>query len=470
MADIEAPSHAGRNVVLVLILLAIIAAAVVLTRGGTPAVTAKTWPQAVGRQVTLHLTVRDGMGVRAVRVYYRQGGKTLPVARAGAGGRHWLTAPAAEQQVTLAAKIGARDVPGLKDGPAVLIVHAVAGNLRGSAITLRRKLEVQTQPPVITPLTTQQYIHQGGCEMVIYRLSEPGGASAAGVKSGVRFDGNYFPGYPVPGGAKGTRFAMFAMPFNAPLTAVPRLVAQDAAGNRTVSNFPVETFASHYRTRTFKITNAFISRVVTPIIRNTPGLQMPSTPLGEFLLVNGKLRRREARELARVSHTSVHRFLWHGGFLPLPHSAVEARFADHRLDTYHGKVVQQDYHLGYDLASVEHAPIPAANAGRVVWTKYFGIYGNSVLIDHGYGLMTLYGHMNDFSVKPGQMVAKGQIIGHTDSTGLATGDHLHFSVLLDGVQINPVDWWDAGWVKSRIEAKLKAYGDTGAPLTAAAGE
>ena len=115
-------------------------------------------------------------------------------------------------------------------------------------------------------------------------------------------------------------------------------------------------------------------------------------------------------------------------------------------------------------------PRPAANAGRVLWTKYFGIYGNSVLIDHGYGLMTLYGHMNDFSVKPGQMVAKGQIIGHTDSTGLATGDHVHFSILLDGVEINPVDWWDAGWVKSRMEAKLKAYGDTGAPITAAAGQ
>ncbi|MGH9533230.1 MAG: M23 family metallopeptidase [Terriglobales bacterium] len=470
MADLDAPSHAGRNVVLALIVLIIIFFAVVLGRGRAPAIIAKAWPAAVGRHLTLPLTVRDAAGVRAVRVEYLQGGKTLTVARAGSGVRYWLSAPVAERQLTLAARIGAGDVAGLKDGPAVLVVRAVAANLRGATTTLRRPVLVRTQPPMISPLTTRLYIHQGGCQMVVYRLAEPGGGSLAGVRSGVRFDGHFFPGYRLRGATPGTRFALFAMPYNAPLSALPRLVARDQAGNQAVANFPVTTLASHYRTRPFRVSDAFIAQVVTPIIRNTPGLQMPATPLAEFLLVNGPLRQSDARQLARVSHVSAHRFYWRGAFLPLPHSAVEARFADHRLDMYDGKVVQQDDHLGYDLASVEHAPIPAANAGRVVWAKYFGIYGNSVLIDHGYGLMSLYGHMNDFAVHPGQMVRKGQIIGHTDSTGLAAGDHLHFSMLLDGVQMNPVDWWDASWVRSRIGAKLRAFGGPNVAPAATAGQ
>lgn len=462
MADLDAPSHAGRNAVLVLIVLVIVFFAVEFSRGGAPVISAPAWPQAVGGHLTVPVRIRAAMGVKDVRAYYRQNGQTLPVTRAGRGGAHWLAAPAAARQLDLELQIGAAQVRGLHDGPAVLVITAQAGNPRGSQATVRRPVLVRTQPPRIIPLSQQQYIHQGGSALVVYRLQEPGGGSVAGITSGVELDGHFFPGYALPGAAAGICFALFAMPYDAPLTAIPRLVARDPAGNQTVTNFPVEVLASHWRTRAFQVTNAFIARVVTPILRNTPGLKMPPTLLGEFLLVNGPLRRQEAAELAQASRHTAHRFLWSGRFLALPHSAVEARFADHRLDMYDGKMVQQDFHLGYDLASVEHAPIPAANAGRVVWTKYFGIYGNSVLIDHGYGLMTLYGHMNDFTVKPGETVRKGQIIGHTDSTGLATGDHLHFSVLVDGVQTDPLDWWDAGWVRQRIEAKLQAFG--GGPL------
>lgn len=469
MADFDAPSHAGRNVVLVLIVLAIIFFAVEFSRGGAPRVSAQAWPRAVGAHRIITVRIAAGMGVRAVRVYYLQGGKTLPVLQAGSGRSHWLAAPAAERRLNLTLRLGAAAVSGLHNGPAVLVVSAQAGNPRGSRVTLRRPVLVRTQPPRIIPLSPFQYVHQGECGMVIYRLHEPGGGSLQGVASGVRVDGDFFPGYPLPGGAADMRFAIFAIPYDAPLTAIPRLVAHDQAGNDTEVNFPVRTLASHYRTRPFVVTDAFIARIVTPIIQNTPGLKMPPTLLGEFLLVNGQLRRQDAAQLAAASHDTVPRFLWHGRFLALPHAAVEARFADHRLDIYKGKVVQQDDHLGYDLASVEHAPIPAANAGRVVWTKYFGIYGNSVLIDHGYGLMSLYGHMNDFAVHPGEMVRKGQIIGHTDSTGLAAGDHLHFSVLLDGVQVNPMDWWDPVWVQHRIEGPLQAFRTTPEPAAVAAG-
>ncbi|MGH7442215.1 MAG: M23 family metallopeptidase, partial [bacterium] len=227
--------------------------------------------------------------------------------------------------------------------------------------------------------------------------------------------------------------------------------------NQVTVNFGVKTFPKVFRSRTLEISDDFIARTVMPIIANTPSLSDQGDPLKNFLMVNQGLRKTDTAELIAASAHSEPRFLWQGAFTQLGNSMVEAAFADHRSYRYHGQIVDQEDHLGYDLAAVRHTPVLAGNAGRVIWAKYFGIYGNAVLIDHGYGLMSLYAHLNDFQVKPGQMVSKGQLIAHSDSTGLAGGDHLHFSMLLDGVQVNPLEWWDPHWVQGRIMAPLQAF-------------
>jgi murein DD-endopeptidase MepM/ murein hydrolase activator NlpD len=71
-----------------------------------------------------------------------------------------------------------------------------------------------------------------------------------------------------------------------------------------------------------------------------------------------------------------------------------ASFADRRSYVYRGQTVDQQDHLGLDMAGVSHAPVPASNDGVVVLARFFGIYGNAVVIDHGYGLMSLYGHLS----------------------------------------------------------------------------
>jgi len=79
-----------------------------------------------------------------------------------------------------------------------------------------------------------------------------------------------------------------------------------------------------------------------------------------------------------------------------------------------------------------------------------------VAIDHGYGLQSIYGHLSRIGVKLGDMVKKGQMIGRSGSTGLAGGDHLHFSMQLDGVQVNPVEWWDEQWIEDRVLSRLSS--------------
>ena len=121
---------------------------------------------------------------------------------------------------------------------------------------------------------------------------------------------------------------------------------------------------------------------------------------------------------------------------------------------YNGKDVDQQDHLGFDLASVTHAELEAANRGQVVLARYFGIYGNAVVIDHGFGLMSLYGHMSAIDVVEGQTVGRGEVIGRSGQTGLAGGDHLHFTLLIHGQPVNPVEWWDPAWIRDRFAAKL----------------
>jgi len=121
---------------------------------------------------------------------------------------------------------------------------------------------------------------------------------------------------------------------------------------------------------------------------------------------------------------------------------------------YDGQSVDQQDHLGFDLASTSRAEIPAANDGTVVLARYFGIYGNAVVIDHGFGLLSLYGHLSNLAVEEGQKVERGQAIGRSGATGLAGGDHLHFTILLHGLAVNPREWWDGHWIHDRLELKL----------------
>ena len=149
---------------------------------------------------------------------------------------------------------------------------------------------------------------------------------------------------------------------------------------------------------------------------------------------------------------------WQGVFMRLPRSATRAGFGDKRTYHYGGKRVDQQTHLGIDLASISNSPVPAANAGKVVYAQRLGIYGRTVVIDHGWGLFSMYAHLNSFEVKEGELVQKGDIIGSTGTSGLAGGDHLHFSVLVQGVFVNPLEWWDPTWIQNNITNKFSSDG------------
>ncbi len=132
-----------------------------------------------------------------------------------------------------------------------------------------------------------------------------------------------------------------------------------------------------------------------------------------------------------------------------------SNFAEPRTYVDGGRTVDTQVHVGFDLASTKLSPVPAANAGQVAFVGPLTIYGNTVILDHGLGLQTLYAHLSSIAVKAGDAVTKGQELGRSGTTGLAVGDHLHFEVLVSGVSVTPLEWWDGKWIRDRVNKPLK---------------
>jgi murein DD-endopeptidase MepM/ murein hydrolase activator NlpD len=159
-----------------------------------------------------------------------------------------------------------------------------------------------------------------------------------------------------------------------------------------------------------------------------------------------------------VAAKTADRPLWEGAFLQPRNTKVFSNFAESRTYVYKGQAVDTQVHFGFDLASTKQMPVPAANKGVVLYASPLTIYGNTVIVDHGLGLMTLYGHLSAIAVKPGDTVDKGQELGRSGNTGLAIGDHLHYEVLVHGMSVTPLEWWDAKWIRDRVSGPLQAAG------------
>ena len=231
-----------------------------------------------------------------------------------------------------------------------------------------------------------------------------------------------------------------------------------------------DVFDKSFKRSRIEVDDKFMQRVVPEILAHAPELKLdPANATGAgllpaFLRINGDLRRLNAERITELTGSTAPTRLWSGPFVQLGNSQVEAGFADRRTYVYQGKDVDQQVHLGFDLAVTSAVAVVAANAGKVVNASWLGIYGNCVVIDHGMGVASLYGHLSSIDVKVGDSVTRLQTIGRSGMTGLAGGDHLHFTMLVNAHAVNPVEWWDSHWIQDRVERKLSEAGGT--PTTA----
>ncbi len=327
---------------------------------------------------------------------------------------------------------------GLKDGDAKIIVELRRFYLLKDSFEVSAK--VDTQPPRVQLLYAPYVILQGGSGGIRAKLSEPADLF-------VEVGGRRFRSYDV---GNGVRIALFGVPVDTSTRDVVKVVAIDEVGNRTVIPLGTGIKRNHFKSMRIELRGK--ERIMIPKLKTILGGDNEELSFVElFKKVNEEVRRENEKKIAQIGSKSAGQRLWRGRFLQLRNSKVISRYGEKRTYTYGGRVVSRSRHMGYDLASVKNAKVPAANSGVVVFAGDLGIYGNTVIIDHGYGLMSLYAHLADFRVKVGDKVRKGQVIGYTDTTGLAFGDHLHFGVLVGGYEVTPLEWWDRKWIRTRIE-------------------
>jgi murein DD-endopeptidase MepM/ murein hydrolase activator NlpD len=420
--------------------------------GPAPEVQISPSAKAIGMRGSVLVTASaGGRGLAGLRVELEQKGKTTVVARAEQRPlKAWAFRGPHKTKEQLHADVGRHAVPDLAAGEAIVRVVAERAPTwlrHPDPVVKELKLPVRLAPPTLALLSSQHYVAQGGSGVVVYRAQDT--ASRDGVRCGSWF----FPGRPLPGGS-GERFAIFGVPWDMGDSKSIRLIAEDDAGNVSEVAFVDQFFPKPPRNDTVQLQDEFLSRVVSEIMAQTPGLSDRGSVLDNYLQINRDLRARNAAELVELSRQSEPRFVWKEPFLPLHNAQVMASFADQRTYLYGGRTVDNQTHLGYDLAVTAQTPVTAANRGVVKLARYFGIYGNTVVLDHGFGVMTLYAHLSSIDVKDGQQIERGGIVGRTGRTGLAGGDHLHFTTLVGGLPVRPTEWWDPHWIHDRLALRL----------------
>ena len=365
----------------------------------------------------------------------------------------------ANGRIRLERSVGKRQFPELQAGEARIVVNAVRPvlfGLRTAAAEASRNVQVRLTPPQIAVRSAFHFINYGGSEMVVYRVTPEDAVS------GVRVGNVEYPGYPAEGAGitnpePGLRVAFFAMLWNQEETTPISVFARDTLGNEGSSSFDYRVVPKKFRDSRIPIDDRFLGKVVPAILQNSPELKVanPSDLVASFLSINRDLRKQNNETIAALAQKSAPKILWQGAFRQLSNTAVEAGFADRRTYVYKNDSIDQQTHLGFDLASTSAAPVESANSGQVMFAGWLGIYGNCVIVDHGMGLQSLYAHLSSIEVKVGDNVRIKQTLGRSGATGMAGGDHLHFTMLLGGNPVTPVDWWSAQWVQDRIVRKLR---------------
>ena len=383
----------------------------------------------------------EGTGVESLRIWLVSGSTTHELFNETYAGSVFLGASLnIQRSVEVSVRPGEL---GLADGRAVLHVEATDYSWSGNVTRVEIPIIIDTQPPRISLEGGLTYVRRGGTEAVVYRVNEEQ------AEHHVELGEQVFRGFTHPQDPE-LRVALYALSPETELGRKPQVVAIDRAGNRTTVTVPIEVIERAFPVDEIALSESFMQAKVIELLGDSEGRDT----LEAYLGINREMRAENARQIREICERASAEKLWSGAFLQLPGSRVGARFAERRTYTYGGREVDTQIHQGYDLASTSHAPVPAANDGVVIYADTLGIYGNTVILDHGLGLFSLYGHLAELAVEKGKAVARGEFLGATGTTGLAGGDHLHFAILVGGVFVDPLEFFDARWIREHLDPKL----------------
>jgi murein DD-endopeptidase MepM/ murein hydrolase activator NlpD len=414
---------------------------------------------AAGRDVAVSLR-DEGMGLKQIRARLIHAKGESEISAETLQGSWFSGGPETEREFQIHLDPKAL---GLADGSARLAIDAWDWSWRGNQTSVEVPIEIDRVPPRIAVLSGLTYIDQGGAAAVVYQITdqtERDGVEVVGANGTFFYRGYPYPAPPPPADGAvaeaapvaGQRIAIFAVERDAGKDASIAVVADDRAGNTGKARWNLVLRPRVFPQGNVTLPASFLRDVVPALAQQ--GEIDPSDPAAAFHRINTEMRRANEKTIRAKLAESSERPLFSGAFAQLANSKVTSRFAEARVYFVDGQEVSNATHYGYDLASLAGAQITAANAGRVMHAGDLGIYGGCVLVDHGLGIASLYGHLSRIDVREGDAVEKDQRLGLSGATGLAGGDHLHFAMLVGPTYADPVEWWDAKWVREHVDAAL----------------
>lgn len=361
---------------------------------------------------------------------------------------------------------------GLRQGDVRISITAFDRSFRSNGKTENIDLVVDYSKPKIEVLTTQHNAIVGGAELTFYQLDQD-----KDVSSGLRAGGGWlFPGFLAK--EFDTEFAsrpkVFFSLFAVPLEFRPdedqlQIFAKNHVGNLTLASLFYRAKDVGNKKRKIKLDQEYLEGTVTKLAKEyqksrsavsgtTADINLEgssSTDLvGRFQAVNNDYRDWLEESIRPLFQRPRRHKLWQGKFLPFP-GITKATFGDQLLYTFNDLDAGQSTHLGVDFSLDRNAEVRAANSGVVIFSDVFGVYGNTIIVDHGFGLYSLYAHLAKNNVSEGTQLQKGEIVGIVGSSGLSPDEHLHFEIRVHGVPVNPYEWWDENWIEGHIEHKIR---------------
>lgn len=432
-----------RKLLIIVVVLVILPIVLLFVYSATPKLELASPVNVIGQSTPVTVRVLNKHGIRKLVAFVEQNGARYQA---------WeMSQPSKTPDSTLNFAAGTSNLQQLKDGKALLIIEATSNDILRHSARLEREVTVVTRPPMVSVDSDTHYLYLGMADLATFTVG--GTFNEAGMKVGDQ----KFRAWPMPDGKPGM-FSLFAFAWNMPAGTVPVAYASNGAGNDVTSpiqfEFPKKE-QPRYTVHDLKIDDRFIQKVVGELDPNGSG-----DMVARFVKINSEMRKANNKTLADLRFKTADHFLWSQPFIRQANASTEATFADTRNYMYNGQKIDQQTHLGYDLAVTQHVGVQASNDGKIVYAAPLGIYGNCIVVDHGYGLQTIYGHLSRIDVHEGDMVKRGQVMGLSGMTGMAGGDHIHFSMQLDGVQIDPKEWWDPHWIKDHIVKRIPVPGFT----------
>lgn len=317
----------------------------------------------------------------------------------------------------------------------------------GNEITKEVKLKIDKKNPIANVISNTYLIKQGGSAAVVVEVKDDNLKDMyISFNNEERFE-------LIPFYKDNFYMAIIAWPIYIEEFKQVNLVAIDEALNKSVTKVPLYIKYLEPKIDTLKISDDFVNRVSKNVLQKS-GMDIPNSQDEVFVKANQELRKVNVNSIRKETRNKMNKDKVSkvdlNTFKRLPSSMRFASYGERRHYTYNGKKIDEAWHLGIDWASVKKAKIFTSNDGKVIFNDYLGIYGNTIIVDHGYGLATLYAHTSRANVSLNQDVKAGEHIANTGSTGAVFGDHLHFGVLVQGIEVNPEEWLSKFWIRENI--------------------